>query len=183
MQKRTKLSIVGANPHGRDGLTGDSLSRATVSGDVLNVELSNEDPSLQSNQQAVTMPGLENSKIVDIVTPNRPDNTVELWLVQTRSWAEYSAGTFLRQLEDKFNSYLDFCLDGFLFEHYPQYRSMTPKLVLVHFEALPESVAKMSAAFANFVGQHALLFEARPTHSDICRNFVSRASNVAPSND
>ncbi len=176
MQRNAKLSIIGSKPQSSGSPASDSLEGSRGHPSELNVPA-------QAAEEIVTIPGLESPKVIDIITPNRSENAVELWLVQTKSWSDYPAGLFLKQLEDKFNNYLDYCLDGFLFQHYPQYRSMTPKLVLVHFETLPEPVARMAAAFTNFIGQHSLKFEVRIAENDTCLTFATRAQNMGATTD
>ena len=64
-------------------------------------------------------PGVENPRLVDLVSPNAGERTVTLVMIERRPWAE--SMTQLRQIEEKINRYLGYALDGYLVEQYPRY--------------------------------------------------------------
>lgn len=63
--------------------------------------------------------GVENPRIVDLITHNKETNEVILVMIETRDWG--SEPKQLKQIEDKYNTYLGYILDGFLVKDYPQY--------------------------------------------------------------
>ncbi len=63
--------------------------------------------------------GVHNAKVVDLISFDRERDEVVLLMVEERPWE--TAEEQPRQLEDKFNSYLSYVLNGHLFEQYPQY--------------------------------------------------------------
>jgi len=63
--------------------------------------------------------GVHNPRVVDLVTEDAATGEVVLVMLEERPWG--SDPEQLRQLEDKFNSYLGYVLDGHLAAQYPQY--------------------------------------------------------------
>ena len=64
--------------------------------------------------------GVHNPRVVDLISLDRERNEVVLLMLEQRVWG--SAPEQLRQLEEKFNRYLSYVLDGFLAEQFPQYK-------------------------------------------------------------
>ena len=64
-------------------------------------------------------PGVENPKLVDLVTTDPVSGAVVLAMFERRAWGANPAQ--FRQIEEKINRYLGYALDGFLVQHYPQY--------------------------------------------------------------
>ena len=73
-------------------------------------------------------PGVENPKLVDLITTDPGADTVVLVMFERRAW-EASPAQF-RQIEEKINRYLGYALDGFLVQHYPQYKGKPIQLRL-----------------------------------------------------
>jgi len=73
--------------------------------------------------------GVENPAVVDLITLDKPSDTVVLVMKERRPWG--AAREQLKQIEEKLNRYLGYVLDGFLAEQYPQYRG---KSVQIRFD-------------------------------------------------
>ena len=63
--------------------------------------------------------GVHNARVVDLVRLDAERDEVVLLMLEERDWG--TAPEQLRQLEDKFNSYLSYVLDGHMVKQYPQY--------------------------------------------------------------
>lgn len=63
--------------------------------------------------------GVFNAKVVDLISLDPDTSAVVLLMLEERPWD--SVPEQLRQLEDKFNAYLSYVLDGYLVRDYPQY--------------------------------------------------------------
>ena len=63
--------------------------------------------------------GVQNPRVVDLVSLDAARDCVELLMLETRSWG--SDPGQLRQLEEKFNAYLGYVQAGYLGRDYPQY--------------------------------------------------------------
>jgi len=63
--------------------------------------------------------GVHNPRVVDLISEDASSGEVVLVMLEERPWGSDPAQ--LRQLEDKFNSYLGYVLDGHLVAQYPQY--------------------------------------------------------------
>src|SRR6476620_11565887 len=64
-------------------------------------------------------PGVENSRVVDLISVDAASDTVVLTMIERRPWGA-SANQF-QQIEEKINRYMGYALDGFLVQHYPAY--------------------------------------------------------------
>jgi hypothetical protein len=78
-------------------------------------------------------PGVQNPTILDLVTVDSASGHVVLVMIERRPWGA-DAQQF-RQIEEKINRYLGYALDGFLVEHYPQYRGKPVRIRLDCAEA------------------------------------------------
>jgi hypothetical protein len=83
-------------------------------------------------------PGVENAKIMDLVTVDPASGKVVLAMFERRKWG--ASPLQLRQIEEKINRYMGFALDGFLVEHYPQHKGKEVQLRLDCAEA-PHGIA------------------------------------------
>jgi hypothetical protein len=63
--------------------------------------------------------GVHNPRVVDLVTEDPAADEVVLVMLEERPWD--SDPEQLRQLEAKFNAYLEYVLGGHLAQQYPQY--------------------------------------------------------------
>ena len=64
-------------------------------------------------------PGVENAKVVDLITLDAATDKVVLVMIERRPWG--ASPQQFGQIEEKINRYLGYVLDGYLAEHYPQY--------------------------------------------------------------
>ena len=64
-------------------------------------------------------PGVENSKVVDLISVDPVSDKVVLTMIERRAWG--ASDQQFQQIEEKINRYMGYALDGFLAEHYPQY--------------------------------------------------------------
>jgi hypothetical protein len=63
--------------------------------------------------------GVQNPRVVDLIAEDDSGGEVVLVMLEERPWGAHPEQ--LRQLEAKFNSYLEYVLGGHLAEQYPQY--------------------------------------------------------------
>ena len=63
--------------------------------------------------------GVQNPRVVDLITEDAAADEVVLVMLEERPWDTVPGQ--LRQLEDKFNSYLEYVLGGHLAQQYPTY--------------------------------------------------------------
>jgi hypothetical protein len=64
-------------------------------------------------------PGVENAKVVDLISVDELSGKVVLTMIERRPWG--ASDRQFQQIEEKINRYMGYALDGFLAEHYPQY--------------------------------------------------------------
>lgn len=63
--------------------------------------------------------GVQNPRVVDLVHADETTGEVVLVMLENRAWGTHADQ--LRELEAKFNSYLEYVLGGHLVSQYPQY--------------------------------------------------------------
>jgi hypothetical protein len=101
--------------------------------------------------------GVHNPKVVDLIRLDRDRGEVVLLMLEQRVWG--AAPEQLRQLEEKFNRYLSFVLDGFLVAQFPQYKEL-PVCVRLDCAAAPgDEERKLLAAMKSFAATHDIGFE------------------------
>jgi hypothetical protein len=102
-------------------------------------------------------PGVENARMVDLITRDSATDTVVLVMIERRPWG---VPRQLAQIEEKINRYLGYVLDGFLAQQYPQYEGKPVRIRLDCAEAPHgEAVAFVAAATAAVAAQgHGLAF-------------------------
>ncbi len=72
--------------------------------------------------------GVHNPQVIDLISLDAEANEVVLLMLEERPW-----GTVINQLEqldDKYNSYVSYVLDGHLAEQYPQYADKAVRIQL-----------------------------------------------------
>jgi hypothetical protein len=101
-------------------------------------------------------PGVENAKMVDLITLDPATDKVVLVMIERRAWG--ASPQQFGQIEEKINRYLGYVLDGFLAEHYPQYegRRVTIRLDCVE-DPHGDAVAFVQAA-SHAIAEHGLEF-------------------------
>jgi hypothetical protein len=101
--------------------------------------------------------GVHNPRVVDLVRFDPERDEVELLMLEQRPWG--AAPEQLRQLEEKFNRYLSYVLDGFLVEQYPQYRGKAVGFRLDCATAPGEAERPMLASMKSFAASHDIRFD------------------------
>ena len=99
-------------------------------------------------------PGVENAKVIDLITLDPATDKVVLVMVERRKWGA-SAQQFA-QIEEKINRYLGYVLDGFLAEHYPQYEGRRVTIRLDCAEAPHGDAVAFVRAATHAIGEHGL---------------------------
>jgi hypothetical protein len=98
-------------------------------------------------------PGVENARMVDLITRDAADDRVVLVMIERRPWGP-DAGQLARQfsqIEEKVNRYLGYVLDGFLVRQYPQYEGKAVRIRLDCAEAPAGEAARFVEAAAHAV--------------------------------
>ena len=65
-------------------------------------------------------PGVENPKVIDLITLDPATDKVVLAMIERRPW-NVDPRQF-QQIEEKINRYMAYVLDGYLADHHPQYQ-------------------------------------------------------------
>ena len=65
-------------------------------------------------------PGVENPKLMDLITVDPVSGKIVLVMFERRAWG--ASPQQLKQIEEKINRYMGYVLDGFLAEHHPEYQ-------------------------------------------------------------
>ena len=78
-------------------------------------------------------PGVENPKVVDLISVDTASDKVVLTMIERRAWG--AADNQFQQIEEKINRYMGYALDGFLAEHYPHFEG---KPVQIRLECAEE---------------------------------------------
>src|SRR5262245_66529162 len=73
-------------------------------------------------------PGVENAKVVDLISVDPAANKVVLTMIERRAWG--ASPQQFQQIEEKINRYMGYVLDGFLAEQHPQYEGKRVQLRL-----------------------------------------------------
>ena len=103
--------------------------------------------------------GIENPKVVDLIYPDMERDQVVLRLVETRPWN--LGPEQISQLEEKFNNYLDYVLDGWMARQYPQYAGKRVRIQLI-CQAMPSGLVKrMLDEFQSYLATQDFDFEVR----------------------
>jgi hypothetical protein len=107
--------------------------------------------------------GVVNPRVVDLVSVEAGSGCVVLLMLEQRPW-DSEAGQ-LRQLEDKFNAYLGYVLDGHLAQQYPEYAGRAVRFRLECVEPPRGEAERMLRAMRNFAAAERIDFEVRPLAS------------------
>lgn len=100
--------------------------------------------------------GVFNPRVVDLVSLDEERGEVVLLMLEERPWD--SDPEQLRQLEDKFNAYLGYVMDGHMFAQYPQYEGKDVCFRLDCAEAPRGDVERMLRAMQNFASGEGIRF-------------------------
>lgn len=92
--------------------------------------------------------GVHNPRVVDLVTDDPATGEVVLVMLEERPWG--SAPEQLRQLEAKFNAYLEYVLGGHMAKQYPDYAERPVRFQLECAENPPAKDGAFFTAMGNF---------------------------------
>jgi len=99
-------------------------------------------------------PGVENPKVVDLISVDPASGKVVLTMIERRAWGA-DARQF-QQIEEKINRYMGYALDGFLVQHHPDYEGKAVQLRLECAEAPHGEAVLFVAAAARAAADHGL---------------------------
>ena len=85
-------------------------------------------PNSQNLPPELMKRGVENDRIVDLIFKDKSTGEVVLLMIETRPWKTNPSQ--ILQIEDKFNAYLSYYLDGFLVKDYPEYAGLPVRFQL-----------------------------------------------------
>ncbi len=80
------------------------------------------------SEEARETPGVHNPNVIDLISLDPEANEVVLLMLEKRPWGTVS--NQLEQLDDKYNSYVSYVLDGHLAKQYPQYADKAVRIQL-----------------------------------------------------
>ena len=99
-------------------------------------------------------PGVENAKLMDLITVDPATDSVVLVMIERRPWG--ASPQQFGQIEEKINRYLGYALDGFLVEQYPQHRGKRVQIRLDCAEAPHGDAVRFVAAATQAIARHGL---------------------------
>lgn len=105
-------------------------------------------------REAREVRGVFNPRVVDLVSFDAGRDEVTLLMIEDRPWE--SDPQQLRQLEAKFNAYLEYALGGHLAKDYPQYAGKDVCFELECAEVPRGEAAAMLRAMENFAAGEGL---------------------------
>jgi hypothetical protein len=100
--------------------------------------------------------GVGNPKVVDLIAFDSDRGEVVLSMLEERRWG--SVPDQIKQIEDKFNSYLAYVLAGHLEREYPQYAGVPVVFQLDCAQAPGSQESAFLAAVANFAAEENIRF-------------------------
>lgn len=116
--------------------------------------------STTSTEVPIQQPGVQNPKIIDLITTDSSTGEVVMKMIEFRSWKckkEELHGRLV-QLQNKVDSYLSYILDGFFLQQYPQYKDKTIRIELESTEALEGEFIRFFEAAQTFSGSNGIQF-------------------------
>jgi hypothetical protein len=103
--------------------------------------------------------GVKNPRVVDLIFRDPETGEVVLTMLETRPWG--SAPDQIKQVEDKFNSYLGYVLAGYLERDYPQYAGLAVAFRLDCAEEPGQQERAFLAAVTRFAAGEKIRFVVR----------------------
>jgi len=73
-------------------------------------------------------PGVENARVVDLISVDPSSDQVVLTMIERRPWG--ASDQQFTQIEEKINRYMGYVLEGFLAQHHPEYEGKRVQLRL-----------------------------------------------------
>jgi hypothetical protein len=101
-------------------------------------------------------PGVENSKVVDLIGVDPATDKVVLTMIERRPWG--ASDQQFEQIEEKINRYMGYVLDGFLAEQYPKYVGKRVQIRLDCCESPHGGAVTFVAAAKEAIENHGLEF-------------------------
>lgn len=92
--------------------------------------------------------GVHNPQVVDLITEDPATREVVLVMIEERPWG--TSEDQLRQLEAKFNAYLEYVLGGHMAKQYPDYAERSVRFQLDCAENLRSADQTFFTAMSNF---------------------------------
>ena len=114
-------------------------------------------------------PGVQNAKVMDLITLDPVTDKVALVMIERRPWGADLLQ--FRQIEEKINRYLAYALDGFLVEHHPGFLGKGVQIRLDCAEAPHGEAARFVAAATHAIAAQGL---------ELVVNVLPAASPPAP---
>jgi hypothetical protein len=108
-------------------------------------------------------PGVQNPKVMDLITLDPLSGAVVLVMFERRGWG--ADPQQLAQIEEKINRYLGYALDGFLVEHYPQHQGKRVHIRLDCIEPPAGEAVRFVEAATQAIRAHGLDFIVNVTPS------------------
>ena len=107
--------------------------------------------------------GVANPRVVDLITPDDATGEVVLVMLEERPWG--GEAEQLRQLEAKFNAYLEYVLGGHMSKQYPQYEGRPVRLQLDCAENPRSQDRSFFTAMSNFAAEEGVRLIVRVVQS------------------
>jgi len=101
--------------------------------------------------------GVHNPKVVDLIARDDATGAVVLTMIERRPWG--SVPDQIRQIEDKFNSYLGYVKGGMLERQYPQYAGVPVVFLLECVETPGGQESNFLGAVQKFAGEEGIRFD------------------------
>jgi len=108
--------------------------------------------------------GVHNPRVIDLITEDEASGEVVLVMLEERPWS--SDPEQLRQLEAKFNAYLEYVLGGHMGKQYPQYADRRVRFQLDCTENPRPSDASFFTAMTNFAAGESIRLVVRVVQPD-----------------
>ena len=112
--------------------------------------------------------GVHNPRVVDLITGDAVAGEVVLVMLEERPWDSHPEQ--LRQLEAKFNSYLEYALGGHLAKQYPEYAERPVRFQLECAENPRPADSAFFTAMANFAAGESIRFVVMVTQPSVAPN-------------
>lgn len=101
--------------------------------------------------------GVHNAKVVDLIARDDATGAVVLTMIERRPWG--SVPDQIRQIEEKFNSYLGYVKGGMLESQYPQYAGAPVVFLLECVEKPGGQESTFLGAVQKFAGEEGFRFD------------------------
>ena len=99
-------------------------------------------------------PGVENAKVIDLITTEAASNSVVLVMIERRAWG--ASPLQFTQIEEKVNRYMGYVLDGFLVQHHPEHDGKPVTIRLDCAEAPEGEAGRFVKAMGHALESHGL---------------------------